>query len=332
MPDERVAGWLCAVLAGCGEDQAAVRGTGVWARRLTPAPRPRRRGGERVPRGSVLITGGTGAIGGRVARWLAGRGTPAVVLTSRSGPAAAGVPALAAQVAAAGTTVQVTACDAASRAELAGLVGQVTTAGRLGGVVHAAGLAQDRTLEQSSTGELAAVLAAKAGGARWLDELTAGLDLDLFVLFSSIAATWGSGGQPGYAAANAHLDALAERRRARGLVATSLAWGPWGGGGMAGQENVAQLRRRGIMPMAPAAAIQALAQAIDAGEHQLTIADVDWARFTPPFTLRRPSPLLAGLPEASQALAGREPGDTAAEPARRCPVSWPACRSPSRTG
>jgi acyl transferase domain-containing protein/NADPH:quinone reductase-like Zn-dependent oxidoreductase/NAD(P)-dependent dehydrogenase (short-subunit alcohol dehydrogenase family)/acyl carrier protein len=265
----------------------------------------------------VLITGGTGAIGGRVARWLAGRGTPAVVLTSRSGPAAAGVPALAAQVAAAGTTVQVTACDAASRAELAGLVGQVTTAGRLGGVVHAAGLAQDQTLEQSSTGELAAVLAAKVGGARWLDELTAGLDLDLFVLFSSIAATWGSGGQPGYAAANAHLDALAERRRARGLVATSLAWGPWGGGGMAGQENVAQLRRRGIMPMAPAAAIQALAQAIDAGEHQLTIADVDWARFAPPFTLRRPSPLLAGLPEASQALAGpvvgdTEPGDTAA--------------------
>jgi candicidin polyketide synthase FscB len=311
MPDERVAGWMCAVLAGCGEDQAAVRGTGVWARRLTPAPRPRLRGGERVPRGSVLITGGTGAIGGRVARWLAGRGAPAVVLTSRSGPAAAGVPALAAQVAAAGTTVQVTACDAASRSELAGLVGQVTTAGRLSGVVHAAGLAQDRTLEQSSTGELAAVLAAKAGGARWLDELTAGLDLDLFVLFSSIAATWGSGGQPGYAAANAYLDALAERRRAGGLVATSLAWGPWGGGGMAGQENVAQLRRRGIMPMAPAAAIQALAQAIDAGDHQLTIADVDWARFTPPFTVRRPSPLLAALPDASQALAGGSPGDTA---------------------
>jgi acyl transferase domain-containing protein len=106
MPDERVAGWMCAVLAGCEEDQAAVRGTGVWARRLTPAPRPRLRGGERVPRGSVLITGGTGAIGGRVARWLAERGTPAVVLTSRSGPAAAGVPALAAQVAAAGTTVR----------------------------------------------------------------------------------------------------------------------------------------------------------------------------------------------------------------------------------
>ena len=153
------------------------------------------------------------------------------------GPAAAGVPALAAQVAAAGTTVQVTACDAASRAELAALVGQVTTAGRLGGVVHAAGLAQDRALEQSSTGELAAVLAAKAGGARWLDELTAGLDLDLFVLFSSIAATWGSGGQPGYAAANAYLDALAERRRARGLVATSLAWGPWGAAGWSSQEG-----------------------------------------------------------------------------------------------
>jgi acyl carrier protein len=122
-------------------------------------------------------------------------------------------------------------------------------------------------------------------------------------LFSSVAATWGSGRQPAYAAANAALDALAQRRRTRGLPATSVAWGLWDGGGMTSQENTAQLARHGIMAMDPALAIRALAQAADAGETALTIADVDWTRFIPPFTLRRPSPLLTALPETSQPLA-----------------------------
>jgi NADP-dependent 3-hydroxy acid dehydrogenase YdfG/acyl carrier protein len=252
----------------------------------------------------VLVTGGTGAIGGHAARWLAGRGVPALVLTSRSGPAATDVPALAAQLAAAGTSVQVAACDAGSRTQLAGLIGQITADEvPLAGVVHAAGQVQDTPLNQAGAGDLAALLAAKAGGAAALDELTAGLDLDLFVLCSSTAATWGSGGQPGYAAANAFLDALAAQRRARGLPATSVAWGPWGGGGMTTGENAVQLDRRGLALMDPMLAIQALAQSVDADEDQVTIADVDWTRFTPPFTLRRPSPLLTALPEAARATA-----------------------------
>jgi acyl carrier protein/short-subunit dehydrogenase len=228
-----------------------------------------------------------------------------VVLVSRSGPAAAGVPALAAALAGAGTTVQVVACDAGSRTQLGGLIGQIRAGGLpLAGVVHAAGLPQDSALDQASVSELAAVLAAKAGGAAALDELTAGLGLEMFVLCSSIAATWGSGRQAGYAAANAFLDALAQQRRARGLPATSIAWGPWGGGGMTSQEGGHELQRRGLALMDPALAVQVLAQAIDAGEAELTIANVDWARFIPPFTLRRPSPLLTALPEAGQALVG----------------------------
>ena len=112
-------------------------------------------------------------------------------------------------------------------------------------------------MADTTVAELAAVLAAKAAGAAHLDELTAGLDLDAFVLFSSVAATWGSGVQAGYAAANAFLDALAERAaRAAGWPATSVAWGPWGGGGhgRAGQAR-SELRRGGLRLMDPGLAV-----------------------------------------------------------------------------
>jgi len=315
--DGRAGDRLCAVLSGVtGEDQMAIRGTGMWGRRLARAPRPGP-GRQWRPGGSVLITGGTGAIGAHAARWLAGSGAPALVLASRSGPAAPGAAALAAELAAAGSTVTVAVCDSAEREQLAGLLDQVSSDGpRLSAVMHAAGMAQDTALAQVSTGELAGVVAAKAGGAALLDELTTGLDLDAFVLFSSIAATWGSGSQPAYAAANAYLDALAQDRRARGLAALSVAWGPWAGGGMASRESAARLQARGLAPMDPALAVQVLAQALGHGQDQLTIADVDWARFTPPFTLRRASPLLTGLPEAQapavpDAQGGGDCGGTA---------------------
>jgi acyl carrier protein len=213
--------------------------------------------------------------------------------------------------------VTVAACDSAEREQLAGLIGSIGASGEpLTAVLHAAGMPQDTAMDQVSTGELAGVVAAKAGGAAVLDELTAGLGLDAFVLFSSIAGTWGSGAQPGYAAANAYLDALAADRRARGLAALSVAWGPWDGGGMTSTESASRLRARGLAAMNPALAIQALAHALDHdqahGQHQLTIADVDWARFTPPFTLRRPSPLLTTLAESSQALASPAAQDSSA--------------------
>ena len=123
-PDDRAAARLRGVLAGCGEDQAAIRGTGIWARRLARAPQPRH-GQPWAPGGTVLVTGGTGAIGGHVARWAAGRGAPRVVLASRSGPAAPGAAALAAALAAAGTAAAVTACDTADRAQTAALVARI---------------------------------------------------------------------------------------------------------------------------------------------------------------------------------------------------------------
>jgi len=291
------------VLAGCGEDQVAIRAAGLLGRRLVRALEPR--GGKAwVPGGSVLVTGGTGAIGGHVARWLAGRGAPRFVLASRSGPAAAGAGVLAAQLAGAGAQVLVVACDLAERSSVAALLTWIAASGPpLSAVMHAAGAGQATALEEMTAAELAAVVSAKTAGAAWLDELTAGLELDAFVLFSSIAATWGSGLQGGYAAGNAYLDALAGNRQVRGLAATSVAWGPWGGGGMTDAESGTQLQRRGLRLLDPELALRALGQVLDDGEPLLTVADVDWARFAPAFTVRRPSPLIAGLPEVAEALA-----------------------------
>jgi len=304
--DERAAARFAAVLAGTGEDQVALRPSGILARRLVHAPAPRP-GRTWTPSGTVLVTGGTGGIGGHVGRWLAGRHAPRLVLTSRSGPAAAGVAELVAELAGRGSAVDVLAGDTARRADVAGILARIGP--DLTAVVHAAGIGQGIAVADLDAAGLAESLAGKAAGAVWLDELTG--DLDAFVLFSSISATWGSALQPGYAAANAFLDALAEARRARGAAATSVAWGVWRGAGMGGGEAGEKLSRFGVRAMDPRLGIRALAQAVDAGETAVAVADVDWPAFASTFTLRRPSPLLTSVPEAVAALAEPVPaGDS----------------------
>ncbi len=315
--DESARTRLLAVLSGCGEDQAAIRPSGVFGRRLTRAAEPRETARPYTPRGTTLITGGTGVIAGHVARWLAGRGAERLVLTSRSGPGAYGAAALAAELATAGSHVEVVTSDAGDDAELTGVVERITAGGPpLRAVMHAAGVAQATALDETSVDELEKVMTAKAAGAASLDRVTEDLDLDAFVLFSSISSTWGSGLQAGYAAANAYLDALAESRLARGLAATSVAWGPWGGGGMTDMEDAAQMQRRGLCLLEPDRAVQALAQVLDGRDSLVTVADVEWERFAPPFTVRRSSPLIESLPEVMAALAALDddgaPVDSAA--------------------
>ncbi|WP_428829940.1 type I polyketide synthase [Saccharothrix syringae] len=293
---------LCDVLADGAEDQVAVRPTGVLGRRLVHAPLTGAARRDWAPRGTALVTGGTGGVGAHVARWLAERGARHVVLTSRRGPDAPGAADLKAELEAAGTEVTLAACDVADRDSVAALLASLPD-GPLT-VVHAAGVLPDEAhLGDIALADFVETGRAKVAGAEHLDELLGDREVDAFVLFSSGAAVWGSAGQAGYGAANAHLDALAHRRRHRGAPVTSVAWGTWGGGGMVDEEEVGeQLRRHGIPPMAPELAVGALQQALDHDESHLVVADIDWARFAPTYSAARPRPLLHALPEVRDVL------------------------------
>ncbi|MDT8914663.1 type I polyketide synthase [Amycolatopsis sp. PS_44_ISF1] len=301
---------LCSVLAAGGpENQVALRGTDVLARRVRRGVRPAAAAGW-VPRGTVLITGGTGALGVHVARWAARSGAGHLVLASRRGPAAAGARELARELAAAGVQVSVVSCDLADRAAVAALIESIDG---LTAVVHAAGVAGG-VVPLSDTGwaECAEVLRGKAAGAAHLHELLAHRHLDAFVLFSSIAGIWGSGGQAGYSAANAYLDGLAELRRAQGRPALSLAWGPWAEGGMAADAAVRdRLARRGLNALPPAKAIDAMERVLGSGQAGAIVTDVDWTGFLPAFTAGGPTRLFA---ELSESATDSRPASSPAEP------------------
>ncbi len=307
---------LCAVLTGAirpdgtAEEAVALRKQGAFARRLLRAPLGEVTGEPWRPHGTVLVTGGTGAIGARVARWLARAGAEHLVLTGRRGPDAPGARELAGELAALGTEVTLAACDVADPAAVAALLEGLPADRPLTAVLHAAGvLTQEPPLAETDPAQFAEAIRAKAGGAAVLDAALGDRPLEAFVLFASGAAVWGTSGQPAYATANAWLDGLAQRRRARGLAATSVAWGSWAGGGMVAEESDAHLRRMGLAAMDPDLAVEALAQALDRGESHLVVADIDWARFTPVYTLGRARPLLRDLPEARRAAAGEDGAD-----------------------
>ncbi|MEU1287771.1 SDR family NAD(P)-dependent oxidoreductase [Kitasatospora sp. NPDC005856] len=303
--DDASADHLAEVLSGEGaEDQLAVRPLGVFARRLERSPAPPQAHRAWRTRGTALVTGGTGALGALVARRLAAAGAEHLLLVSRRGEQAPGAEELRAELAALGARVTLAACDAADRDALAAVLAALPDDLPLTTVVHAAGQLDDALLDALTPDRLDRALRAKATAARNLDELTRDADLSAFVLFSSVAATWGLPGQGGYAPGNAFLDALAEHRRAQGLPATSIAWGPWAGAGMAAGTAVAdQLHRLGLPALAPEQGLAALEGALVAGDDCVTVARVDWDVLVPALTLARPRPLFDTVPEARRAAA-----------------------------
>ncbi|WP_263172740.1 type I polyketide synthase [Streptomyces sp. SCSIO ZS0520] len=303
---------LVAALGQDGEDQLAVRPSGLLARRLRRAGADAATEGWR-PRGTVLVTGGTGGVGAQIARWLARNGAAHLVLAGRRGPEAPGAEALEAELAELGAKVTIAACDVADREALEALFDSLAEddgssaegGSALTAVVHAAGALEDATVDALTVEQTARVLRPKVAGARNLDDLTRerGLQLDAFVVLSSIAGTLGAAGQANYAAANAFVDALARRRRGDGLPGVSIAWSAWADGGMLGADVAEQLRRRGVRLLDGEQATGILGRSVSAGDGFLVVADLDWERFAPSLSATRPLPLLAEIAPGDPAQA-----------------------------
>ena len=275
------------------------------------------------PDGCYVITGGVGGLGLAVARWLAQRGAKGLLLMSRraaSTEAAAAIETLRGE----GAEVRVVQGDVASATDVGRALAEARAIlGPVRGVVHAAGQLDDGVLLEQDWARFAGVMAAKVAGAWHLHTLTRDDDLDLFVLFSSVASLLGSPGQGNHAAANAYLDALAHHRRALGLCGLSINWGAWSEIGAAARaDRERRIQLQGIDSMTPAEALAALEAALD----QATRRWRPWP-WTGPVSLHasmaaagpRCSPILPAPPRCRRTACRNRPSDSA----------WPR---PSRPG
>ncbi|MEU9144369.1 SDR family NAD(P)-dependent oxidoreductase [Streptomyces sp. NPDC048349] len=296
--------------AGSREEHLALRPLGAYVRRLRRATVPAAT--PWTPRGTVLITGGSGALAGHLAQRLAERGAEHLVLVSRRGARAEGAAELTARLEAAGARVTFAACDLTDREQTQRLLdGLEAEQPPLRAVFHTAGVLDDRLLDRLDPEALAASAAPKLGAARLLAELTRDHALDAFVLYSSVVGVLGNLGQANYAMANAALDAFAESLRAADVPALSLAWGPWADGGMTHGAAEAQLRAAGLAPMAVARALTALDSALASGR-SLVVADIDWQKAAAGYGETRPRRFLDEIPEARTAPAATATGAGAA--------------------
>jgi acyl transferase domain-containing protein/acyl carrier protein len=255
------------------------------------------------PERTVLITGASGDLGPLFARHLVeAHDARRLLLVSRRGAEAPGAAELVAELAELGAEASFAACDVSDRDRLAALLDSIPSEHPLGAVVHIAGAIEDGTIESLDRGRVERVFAPKADAAWHLHELTRDLDLSAFVLFSSAAATLGAPGQGNYAAANAFLDALAQRRRREGLAATAIAWGLWRRASRmtAGMDDAQMTRmaRSGFVVLADERGLELFEQALAAGVPEALALGLDRAALRTTAAAGMLPPLLRGLVKA----------------------------------
>lgn len=266
---------------------------------------------------SYLITGGLGMLGRRAAEWLAQHGARHLVLVSRRPPTGIASQAIDA-IRESGCEVVIHQADSSLRPEMATLINRFDNElPPLAGVIHAAGVLDDGLLIDQTWQRFETVLAPKINGARWLHELTLEKPLDFFVLYSSAASVLGSPGQSNYATANAFMDGLAWHRRALGLPATSINWGPWIEGMADDEKIVKRLALQGISLLTVAEAHQAMEKMLAAELVQQTVFDADWSRMRMGLGGEAPPLLEEVAPGQNRSRSG---GSELVEKLRRLPV------------
>ncbi|MCV7348957.1 SDR family NAD(P)-dependent oxidoreductase [Mycobacterium parmense] len=265
-------------------------------------PRPLQPRGDR----SYLITGGLGALGLFTAAHLAQLGAGDIVLTSRRAPDAEAQRSIDDITERYRCRIHTFTADVGDESEVATLLERIRAElPPLAGVAHLAGVLDDALLTQQSVEHFRTTLAPKAFGARYLDRLTRDDDLEFFVMYSSAASVIGSPGQANYASANALLDGLVADRRAQGLPATGINWGPWAKGGMATSHAArANLSAQGLIPLEPTAALSALDEVVANGTAQATVLKANWQRAAKGLGSSRPAMLDHVLPSDVTAARG----------------------------
>lgn len=262
------------------DNQFVLRDAQFLVPRLTQVAKPKQSVAEFMLKAdaSYLITGGLGMLGRQAAKWLAEKGATQVVLISRRSPGEATQRFLL-DIEALGCEVIVHSADLGLRSDVETMFQHFGSDLKpLAGVIHAAGLLNDALIGDQTWESFEKVLAPKINGAKLLDEFTRELSLDFFVLYSSVASVLGSPGQSNYATGNAYLDGLAFQRRANGLPAISINWGPWTAGMADDERIIKRLRLQGISPLEVAEAHAAMEQILTADLPQATVIDVDWRR------------------------------------------------------
>ena len=286
-------GLLAEILGSDGESQIALRAGKRLAARFVRLQQPVQPQIQLDPDGYYLITGGLGALGVEVAKFLiTRRGAKHLVLVSRRGEADPAAARLRESLQALGAEITIHAAEITRAADVARLIGDIGNGLRvLKGVFHVAGLLDDGILAQMDWAKFWRVLAPKVAGGWLLHEHTKHLKLDHFVLFSSILSLIGSAAQTNYTAANAYLDALAAHRRGLGLPALALNWGPWAETGLAtvsGERGEAIWRSRGTRYIPVETGWQAMDALIGSDLGHAAITLTDWPVFSRQFSSALP--------------------------------------------